>query len=205
MRTHSAFYAHARRPAASLLVMPLVALLIGRQTLRAAPGDLDPTFGSGGVAQLPSPNNNGSFAACRMDLQSDGKVVIVGYVLLDDGAAQLAIARLNGDGTPDYTFGVGGLATAPMHDDPTPQNSWDWSKAYDVAIQVDGKIVVVGEAGRNTRLPDDSLDIRTLLVVARFCSDGSLDPSFGVRGKFRGSPQSATAVRSRTLRQADAS
>ena len=44
----------------------------------AAPGDLDPTFGSGGIVITRGSTFNGLNQAGGMAIQSDGKIVVVG-------------------------------------------------------------------------------------------------------------------------------
>ncbi len=70
-------------------------------------------------------------------------------------------------GSLDPTFGVGGRVTTSI------LNGDD--KAYGVAIQTDGKIVVSGTSTSNITGKD--------FVVVRYNSDGSLDETFGVAGK----------------------
>src|SRR4051812_47724306 len=78
--------------------------LEGRRLLSA--GDLDPTFGAGGIRQYdPSLFTNGSAAA--IPVQADGKLVAAGiggspFVNPDD--AGFALARYLPDGKLDTTF-----------------------------------------------------------------------------------------------------
>ncbi|MFN2166436.1 MAG: hypothetical protein ACK2U9_09255, partial [Anaerolineae bacterium] len=91
-------------------------------------------------------------------LQADGKIVVAGST----GAAperNFTLARFNGDGTLDASFGTGGVVTTDLGEDDT---------AADVIVQADGKIVVAGGSGR--------------LALARYLSNGSLDPTFGSSG-----------------------
>jgi hypothetical protein len=74
----------------------------------AGTGDLDPTFGSGGIARL-------SYAEGRpVDVKGsvklfDGRIVVVGDIASpDDGLQHVFFARLNNDGTLDTTFGTAG-------------------------------------------------------------------------------------------------
>jgi uncharacterized delta-60 repeat protein len=69
-------------------------------------GSLDAMFGTGGTATI-------DFAtladlAAGAALQADGKIVVAGY---SQGTEDVAVARLNPNGSPDPTFGVGGKAT----------------------------------------------------------------------------------------------
>ncbi|MGI8788391.1 MAG: FG-GAP-like repeat-containing protein [Pyrinomonadaceae bacterium] len=88
-------------------------------------------------------------------LQSDGKILVFGGVLIIDGAAKNQIARLNSDGSLDNSF------------DCAACNFYIGS----AVIQPDGKIVVGGSA--YSSLPDSSV-----ARVARLNSDGSLDNTF---------------------------
>src|SRR5262249_55914712 len=91
-----------------------------------------------------------------MTVQSDGKVVVVG-----DGNTQFAVARFNADGNIDTSFGDGG------------SKMLDSMAARGVALQPDGKIIVVGRSG-SVSAPQ--------FGVARFNPDGNLDGSFGSGG-----------------------
>ncbi len=66
-------------------------------SVSAAPGDLDPSFGSGGMVL---PLNLYAYATA---IQPDGKIVAAGEI-----GDTFALARYNADGTPDLTFGSGG-------------------------------------------------------------------------------------------------
>jgi uncharacterized delta-60 repeat protein len=117
-------------------------------------GTLDPTFGSGGTV-LTSFGGSLS-AAADVAVQPDGKIVAVGFVAGDFG-----IARYNANGTLDPTFGTGGLVTTDFG---------GFDQANGVALQPDGRIVVVGP-------------LQGEIGVARYNSDGSLDSTFGSGGK----------------------
>src|SRR5687767_2252652 len=94
-------------------------------SLSAAPGDLDPTFGNGGIVIGGVPYTLAN--AEGMALQADGKIVVVG----DD--YDFRVARYNPNGSLDTSFGGGGVVVTP-----------GITSAYSVAIQADGKIVVAG-------------------------------------------------------------
>ena len=117
-------------------------------------GALDTTFGSGGKV-LTSFGGSLS-AAADVAVQPDGKIVAVGIANGDFG-----VARYNGDGSLDSAFGSGGLVTTDFG---------GFDQANGVALQSDGKIVVVGP-------------LQGSLGVARYNADGSLDSSFGSGGK----------------------
>jgi uncharacterized delta-60 repeat protein len=109
-------------------------------------------------------------------VQPDGKVVVAGYH--EEGkSTNIVVLRVNADGTLDQGFGTA--------DDGTPNGIVNISLgdgddvARDVAVQPDGKIVVVGDSVS----PDGSTNI----VLARLNADGSADQGFGA-GSEDGTP-----------------
>ncbi len=130
----------------------------------AAPGDLDPTFSGDGklTDYIPGTDSNGFVATA---VQPDGKIVAVGGV---SNSRYIYIARYNPDGLPDTAFGGGTGKVAT-------QFGRFYNYVSDVAIQPDGKIVVVG-----CYCEEDIGDYA--LALARLNSDGSLDNSFGFNG-----------------------
>src|SRR6184192_4204600 len=78
----------------------------------AAPGELDPSFGQGGVVRTYFSGSNRKDAARALALQPDGKIVAVGEFydalgLVRYGTYGFAVARYNGDGSPDSSFDRG--------------------------------------------------------------------------------------------------
>ena len=140
-------------------------------------GTPDPTFGGDGRAFVNF--TSGFNSASGVAIQADGKIVAVGMTGSGpDKHPMFALARWNSDGTLDATFGVKGKVMTDF----TPGTDF----AEGVAIQADGKIVVVGEAGPGK------------FALARYNSDGTLDASFGLNGKvmtdFTAKYESATGV-----------
>ena len=126
-------------------------------------GSLDPDFGPGGwVTTDLGPDDHGRSVA----IQTDGKIVVAGYAQTDKGNYDFAVVRYDNDGSLDATFGAGGWVITEIG------SSADYGQS--VAIQPDGKIVVVG-SGYCSSNSD--------MVVVRYDSDGSLDPTFGSDGK----------------------
>ncbi|HEV7731376.1 MAG TPA: hypothetical protein VGR62_04400 [Candidatus Binatia bacterium] len=102
--------------------------------------------------------------------QADGRLVVVGAggtgIEGDDIWGDMVL-RFHADGSPDMGFGGAGVVTtsvAGTRDD-----------LADIMVQTDGKLVAVGSAQRSIYFPN--------VAVARYLPDGSLDPSFGVRGR----------------------
>jgi uncharacterized delta-60 repeat protein len=125
-------------------------------------GRLDPTFGGDGVVTTDF-TDQGDFAA-GVALQDDGKIVAVGRA---DSA--FAVARYRPGGVLDQTFKGDGTVTTEL----TVQRDG----AASVAIQPDGKLVVVGSAGVKAVEHDDSF-----WGIARYTTTGILDPTFSDDG-----------------------
>ena len=139
-------------------------LLNAAAPLTAAPGDLDPSFGSNGKVRTVL--GGGTDAAANFAFQSDNKMVVVGSTRRFPGGvdfSEIALVRYLPDGTRDLTFGGGtgkvitGIPNAGC-------------EAAAVGVQADGKIVVAGS------VRESSL---TSMIVLRYTPEGVLDPSFG--------------------------
>lgn len=131
-------------------------------TVYGPPGSLDTSFGGG---KLMIPAGIGDDYANALAVQADGKLVIAGR-----GAEHLgdfALIRLDRDGELDPTFGTGGRVLTDFAGASETINA--------IAIQPDGKIVVAGTTAGSGTSND--------FAVARYLTDGTLDPSFGTGGK----------------------
>jgi uncharacterized delta-60 repeat protein len=135
-------------------------------------GSLDSTFGAGGkvvtslVAAITSPAND-------VAVQSDGKIVAVGSVG-SEGFRDFALARYNADGSLDTTFGTGGRVMTDFGGTDDVANA--------IAVQRDGKLVVVGSALPSAPSGTPTM-VHRLVALARYNADGSLDSTFGTGGK----------------------
>ncbi len=130
-------------------------------------GSLDSLFSNDGMTTVSFGTDYQQ--ASGVVIQPDGKIVVVGNVEnFDTGAIDFAVARYNTDGSLDNTFDGDGTLT-------TDFNNGGNDLARDVAIQSDGKIVVVGYT-------DDFIDGD--IALARYNTDGSLDTSFDTDGKL---------------------
>jgi uncharacterized delta-60 repeat protein len=96
----------------------------------AAAGQLDKTFGNGGIFLAPNANFSDS-SATSLAIQSDGKIVVAGQAM-SSVQLQPAVIRLNANGSLDTSFENGGLATINLSE----------GVATGVIIQSDGKIVI---------------------------------------------------------------
>ena len=132
-------------------------------------GGLDATFGNKGLTTTDF--NNSSDWIAGIAIQPNGKIIAVGMagVSASSGEADFGLARYNQDGTLDSSFGPKGRGHF------TTDFAADFDAAQDVALQPDGKIVVVGRAvaGKATWLD---------FGIARYNADGTLDTTFGEKG-----------------------
>jgi uncharacterized delta-60 repeat protein len=135
-------------------------------------GSLDLSFGEGGHVATSFPGWAGG-AALGIAVQADGRIVVAGVVGnpggLYGGPGVFALARYNRDGSLDVSFGTNGLVTTAFPGE-------FYADATGIALQPDGRIVAAG----STFAPKQTFHH---VVVARYNSDGSLDPSFGTGGR----------------------
>src|SRR6185295_10413131 len=135
-----------------------------------ASGTLDGSFGKGGKVVF---DFFGSFdQANAAVLQPDGKIIVAGSASYDSANRDIgfALARFNADGSIDFGFGTGGKQITDFFG--------AGAKANGVVLQPDGKFVVAGTASDSATRP-----VATDVGVARYNSDGSLDPAFGSGGQ----------------------
>jgi uncharacterized delta-60 repeat protein len=154
---------------ASLLATALS--LVAFTAVLAASGDLDTTFsGDGKAIDFVVPSNPARWDAARgIAIQpADGKIVVAGDSIIPSTKTRdFAVLRYNTNGTLDTTFsGDGRLIT----------NFGGQEQAYDVALQANGKIVVVGQICSNTAPTCD-------VALARYNPNGALDSTFSGDGK----------------------
>jgi uncharacterized delta-60 repeat protein len=136
-------------------------LVLGSVLVRYNPdGTVDTTFGSAGQVTT-------NFFKRNLVVQPDQKIIIVGQSATFNGVTGggFVVARLNPNGTPDGTFGVGGQVTTIIN------NNGNFAAA--ATIQADGKIVVLGQTS-GTFASD--------FALVRYNPDGSIDNSFGSNG-----------------------
>jgi uncharacterized delta-60 repeat protein len=142
-------------------------------------GRLDQGFSRDGrtiVRRWSDPSLYGRGEARALAIQPDGKIVAVGRA-----GRNFGVVRFNRDGELDRSFGDRGKVVVEI-----PSVWGPLTGAYDVAIQPDGKIVIVG--GWSTVGA-------ARMALLRFLPDGTPDPSFGQDGRVTESGvPSATAT-----------
>ena len=141
-------------------------------TTWAGAGDLDHTFGSGGIV-----HQAGLIGELRgLVLLPDGKLVAAGGTTDAAHTGPYTLARYNTDGSLDTTFGSGGWATTGV------------TGAVSLVRQPDGKLVGLGM--ESVPAPDPTAPWVSYFQVSevprfalsRWNADGSLDTTFGDGG-----------------------
>ena len=107
-------------------------------------GTLDNAFGIHGGVTTPFPGNILA-RAVAVALQRNGDIVAVGQTAhTDTGPSDFALVRYNPDGTVDTTFGNNGFVSTAFGSGVAFANT--------VLIQIDGKIIAVGNSNNETTL-----------------------------------------------------
>ena len=127
-------------------------VVAGRYLFRYLPdGSPDPSFGDNGRTAAGA-----SSSWSQIAVQPDGKIDAVGF--REGGHGMLA--RYLPDGSPDSSFGTGGVTESAGFE-------------YSLVLQSDGKIVVGGTDAASTATQPRSL------TLARYLSGGRPDATFG--------------------------
>ncbi|HEY9116152.1 MAG TPA: T9SS type A sorting domain-containing protein [Bacteroidales bacterium] len=133
-------------------------------------GTLDNSFGDNGVVVQKISILEGYFEdhGLAMTLQNDGKILVAGRSLNSDYFFSPVVVRFTVNGTLDTSFGTNGVASITVDGS---DNDFDC-----ITLQDDGKIVVAGHY---------ELGLQYFgMLVARFNSNGTLDPTFANSGVF---------------------
>ena len=113
-------------------------------------GSLDTTFDTDGKVTTDFGGDDKGYS---LAVQNDGKILLGGY-----SGNNFALARYNNDGSLDETFNTSGRVSTDFGGN---------DKAYSLAIQSDGKMVLAGASDNN-------------FAVARYNANGTLDTTFGL-------------------------
>lgn len=125
----------------------------------SAQGALVNAFGTNGVIQA---NLEGRCSAIALQ----GEKILLAGSTGSGSSYSFTIMRLNPDGSPDTSFGTQGRTNVTLNGN---------SSALAMAVQPDGKIVLVGR---------DSAGSTSKVAVARFTESGQLDTTFSEDGKL---------------------
>jgi uncharacterized delta-60 repeat protein len=132
-------------------------------------GTLDTDFGpdKNGIIKGGYPGGQ-ALASAVVVAQPGNKLVVAGTAPSGKLSYAAMVARYNEDGSPDTTFGTGGVVSVPLG-----KTGAGWVDA--IALQSDGQIVAAGCAAYPCRL-----------AVFRLSASGVLDTSFNTGGTFKG-------------------
>src|SRR5262249_18329443 len=119
-------------------------------------GSLDTSFDGDGLAMIDLGGNEGSNG---VTIDSNGTILVASQ------QDNIALVRLNTDGSLDTTFDGDGIVITNA--------SPFGSDGRSIVVQNDGKIVVAGVSNQSDH---------TAVLVVRYNDDGSLDTSFDVDG-----------------------
>ena len=136
-------------------------------------GSLDPSFGTGG--QVQTGVGAGVFGALgALALQLDGKIVVAGSSNYGN-TDQFTLARFDSNGSPDSSFGTGGVTNSVLPAE--PGDPWGAGVAG-LAVLPNGEILAAGSATWHQGMYEEVGGF----VLARYTPSGSLDPTFGDGG-----------------------
>jgi uncharacterized delta-60 repeat protein len=144
--------------------------------LMAVAGDLDLTFDFDGIAtRTPGPAGASQIRAMAVQpiknssgqITEEKTIVAGGLYTSATNRGDFFLARFNGNGSLDTTFGTNGIVTT------------DFAGGYDqvskILVTSQGQILAVGYAWTSGGLDD--------VGIARYTTNGILDKSFGSKGK----------------------
>jgi uncharacterized delta-60 repeat protein len=128
----------------------------------------DSTFGTGGMVLFENPIFASDAYGRDIATQSDGKILVTGYLFNGTRDAVLVL-RYNNDGILDDTFGTDGFITYN-------ECGGCAGEAYAVAVQSDGKILVAGYTNSHYTAGNQNI------LLLRYNIDGTPDNTFGTNG-----------------------
>ncbi len=144
-------------------------------------GQLDSTFGNGGLVTTPVPGATSSGVATTVALDAAGDIIVGGSAYSSQFGFFAPLFRYSTGGTLDTSFGLGGMAFANF---PTATIT----TINSLLVESDGSILVGGNDSGNT----------SDWALLRFTSAGRPDPTFGTSGavvtSFGKAQETATAL-----------
>jgi uncharacterized delta-60 repeat protein len=167
-------------PRRGVVIAVLAAVIVALLEPAAAAGRLDSTFNWDGKVRTEFHSTEDW--ANDVAVLPNGKTVAVGVatpggeIYDGTGDAVFAVAMYTREGRLARTFSGDGRRNINFHPDPRGE-LYDYEEGTSVAVQPDGKIVVVGQVSRPGFLTSQ-------IGLARLTSRGRLDPSFGGDGKI---------------------
>lgn len=129
-------------------------------------GELDRGFDDDGKVEIPMPSVFGQRGLLDLAVRDDGRIVLAGWRSNSSGA-NLVVAQLQADGSPDPTWSTDGLV------DLAAPGFFSSISASALAIDRDGSVIVSGRGNNGST--------HCCLLLARFDQSGALVPGFGLR------------------------
>jgi uncharacterized delta-60 repeat protein len=149
--------------ATALSQSPTFASAVTAVDARPHGGPLDLSFGIGGMSQPAA--SLSPFSPVAMDTSGDGSVFMTGYA---GDSGQTGLAKWTANGLVDSSFGVNGLVMEAF--------GFEYNAGTVVRSLPGGKVIAGGTVYRSVGTPRP-------FALARFLSNGTLDPTFGTGGR----------------------
>ena len=137
-------------------------------------GSIDTSFGVAGarVIGFDRTGSDNRDIVRGMAIQPNGRIVLVGDAAGGIGGIDMAVVRLNADGSLDTSFGSGGKTTVAFDLGATSARRAD--QAVKIIVLSDGRIVLGGTAATAAG---------GVMAIARLTASGVLDTTFDGDGK----------------------
>jgi uncharacterized delta-60 repeat protein len=131
-------------------------------------GILDTTFGVGGVVIKEGLDNGKDLGLAVAITTGDSRIVVAGTMFFKDSSLDAVALCYDGNGKIDTTFGIHSDGMAAYDG-----NAKGKAEGKAVAVQPDGKIVVLGKSTNGSNSD---------VLLLRYNSNGTLDETFGNNG-----------------------
>lgn len=144
----------------------LIVVLLVPQSVSAADGDLDPSFGGTGIVTVGAGALTSIYGR-DVAVQSDGRIVVAGYIA-GGGNTDFGLVRVLPDGTADASFGNAGRVRLPF--DQVPEGA---DFATELLLRAGGSMWVAGFSHDGTTFD---------CAIVRLLANGEPDDSFSGDG-----------------------
>ncbi len=155
--------------------------------VRMTPSGVDATFGLAGVASTGLVFVGGN-DEIDIATQSDGKIIVSATVANTTVSADrdLAVTRLNADGTTDTTFGTAGIAVVNLNDAVDVNGTLTGlDQARGLAVDAMNNIFVHANSRALGTVAGGGPRTDTDFTVVKLTPGGALATAFGTNGQFR--------------------
>jgi len=144
-------------------------------------GVVDTSFGNNGVARINLVIGTNGELARGIAFQSDGKIVVsatVDHVGAEDARDRdIAVARINSNGTVDETFGSHGVAIFDLSSGILDGSSYRADSNWNIVVDSKDRLILSGSRVRKSAKDTD-------FVMLRLSKDGDYDKTFADSGIF---------------------